>query len=182
MIGRLLGLSRSDARARASELLARFELADAAGRPAKTYSGGMRRRLDLTASLVGNPRVLYLDEPTTGLDLPARVRQQPARADGDDARLAASLREGSIRLPTSAKPSVAYSPAARSPPQPSGRCSGRSASSSSSSSSPRWRSAPDAAGPNRAARHRQDDAHTRVQQGLPSRRRLSPCRRRAGGA
>jgi oleandomycin transport system ATP-binding protein len=68
MIGRLLGLSRSDARARASELLARFELADAAGRPAKTYSGGMRRRLDLAASLVGHPRVLYLDEPTTGLD------------------------------------------------------------------------------------------------------------------
>jgi oleandomycin transport system ATP-binding protein len=73
MIGRLLGLSRSDARARASELLARFELADAAGRPAKTYSGGMRRRLDLAASLVGNPRVLYLDEPTTGLDPRSRA-------------------------------------------------------------------------------------------------------------
>jgi oleandomycin transport system ATP-binding protein len=73
MIGRLLGLSRSDARARAGELLARFELADAAGRPAKTYSGGMRRRLDLAASLVGNPRVLYLDEPTTGLDPRSRA-------------------------------------------------------------------------------------------------------------
>jgi oleandomycin transport system ATP-binding protein len=73
MIGRLLGLPRSDARARASELLARFELADAAGRPAKTYSGGMRRRLDLAASLVGNPRVLYLDEPTTGLDPRSRA-------------------------------------------------------------------------------------------------------------
>ena len=73
MIGRLLGLSRSDSRARASELLARFELADAAGRPAKTYSGGMRRRLDLAASLVGNPRVLYLDEPTTGLDPRSRA-------------------------------------------------------------------------------------------------------------
>jgi oleandomycin transport system ATP-binding protein len=68
MIGRLLGLSRSGARARAAELLERFELTDAAGRSAKTYSGGMRRRLDLAASLVGRPRVLYLDEPTTGLD------------------------------------------------------------------------------------------------------------------
>ena len=68
MIGRLLGLSRGEARARAAELLRRFELSDAAGRPAKVYSGGMRRRLDLAASLVGRPRVLFLDEPTTGLD------------------------------------------------------------------------------------------------------------------
>ena len=73
MIGRLLGLPRADARARASELLARFELTDAAVRPAKTYSGGMRRRLDLAASLVGSPRVLYLDEPTTGLDPRSRI-------------------------------------------------------------------------------------------------------------
>src|SRR5580692_3174078 len=72
MIGRLLGLGRREARARAVELLARFELADAAGRRAKTYSGGMRRRLDLAASLVGRPQVLYLDEPTTGLDPHAR--------------------------------------------------------------------------------------------------------------
>src|ERR1700678_428838 len=68
MIGRLLGLPRGQARARAGELLARFELADAAGRRAKTYSGGMRRRLDLAAGVVGRPRVLFLDEPTTGLD------------------------------------------------------------------------------------------------------------------
>jgi oleandomycin transport system ATP-binding protein len=68
MIGRLLGMSRAEAKARARELLDRFGLTDAAGRSAKTYSGGMRRRLDLAASLVGRPQILYLDEPTTGLD------------------------------------------------------------------------------------------------------------------
>jgi oleandomycin transport system ATP-binding protein len=73
MIGRLLGLPRTEARAQAGELLGRFDLADAAARPAKTYSGGMRRRLDLAASLVGHPRVLYLDEPTTGLDPRSRT-------------------------------------------------------------------------------------------------------------
>jgi oleandomycin transport system ATP-binding protein len=73
MIGRLLGQSRRRSRARATELLERFDLAEAAQRPVKTYSGGMRRRLDLAASLVGNPRVLYLDEPTTGLDPRSRT-------------------------------------------------------------------------------------------------------------
>jgi oleandomycin transport system ATP-binding protein len=72
MIGRLLGLSRAESRRRAAELLERFELADAAGRAAKTYSGGMRRRLDLAAGLIGEPQVLFLDEPTTGLDPRAR--------------------------------------------------------------------------------------------------------------
>jgi len=68
MIGRLLDLSRIDAKARAAELLEEFDLTDAAKRLAKTYSGGMRRRLDLAASLIGRPSVVYLDEPTTGLD------------------------------------------------------------------------------------------------------------------
>lgn len=68
MIGRLLDLSRKDSRKRADELLERFSLTDAARKPAAQYSGGMRRRLDLAASMIGQPAVLYLDEPTTGLD------------------------------------------------------------------------------------------------------------------
>src|SRR5690349_8778580 len=68
MFGRLFRLSRTEARSRASELLERFELTDAADRTAKTYSGGMRRRLDLASSMLTQPRVLFLDEPTTGLD------------------------------------------------------------------------------------------------------------------
>jgi oleandomycin transport system ATP-binding protein len=68
MIGQLLDLSRRAAKQRAAELLDWFDLAEAADRPAKTYSGGMRRRLDLAASLVGRPSVIFLDEPTTGLD------------------------------------------------------------------------------------------------------------------
>ena len=68
LIARLLELSRLQARRRAGELLERFDLADAGGRSLRTYSGGMRRRLDVATSLIGRPRVLFLDEPTTGLD------------------------------------------------------------------------------------------------------------------
>ncbi len=74
MVGRLYGEPRATAKRRAHELLERFELTDAAGRPAKTYSGGMRRRLDLAAALVANPPVLFLDEPTTGLDPRSRLQ------------------------------------------------------------------------------------------------------------
>jgi daunorubicin resistance ABC transporter ATP-binding subunit len=73
MIGRLAGLSRRTARRRSEELLAEFDLADAADRQARTYSGGMRRRLDVAASLVTAPPVLFLDEPTTGLDPRGRI-------------------------------------------------------------------------------------------------------------
>ncbi|VXA92473.1 ATP-binding cassette domain-containing protein [Nocardioides sp. AX2bis] len=74
MVGRLYGLGRAASRRRATELLERFALADAGNRPSKTYSGGMRRRLDLAGALVAAPPVLILDEPTTGLDV--RSRQQ----------------------------------------------------------------------------------------------------------
>src|ERR1700729_1572602 len=74
MIGRLSGLRRRDARARAVELLDHFDLTDAADPPAPTYGGGMPRRLDLAAGLVMRPAVLFLDEPTTGLDPTSRVR------------------------------------------------------------------------------------------------------------
>ena len=73
MVGRLYGMARPDARRRGEELLARFDLVDAASRALKTYSGGMRRRLDLAAELVARPPVLFLDEPTTGLDPRSRV-------------------------------------------------------------------------------------------------------------
>jgi ABC-2 type transport system ATP-binding protein len=73
MIGRLSRLSRAEAGRRADELLDRFDLTGAAGRAVKTYSGGMRRRLDLAASLIGRPEVLFLDEPTTGLDPRSRA-------------------------------------------------------------------------------------------------------------
>ena len=73
MVGRLLHIGRPAARVRADELLATFDLVAAGGRPARTYSGGMRRRLDLAASLVGRPEVLFLDEPTTGLDPASRL-------------------------------------------------------------------------------------------------------------
>ena len=73
MIGRLYHLGRRPSKARARELLARFDLADAGDRPVKTYSGGMRRRLDLAGALVAAPKVLFLDEPTTGLDPRSRT-------------------------------------------------------------------------------------------------------------
>jgi len=73
MVGRMYHFGRERARARARELLERFDLVEAGDRPAKTYSGGMRRRLDLAAALVADPEVLFLDEPTTGLDPRSRL-------------------------------------------------------------------------------------------------------------
>ena len=73
MVGRLYGASRAEAKARGRELLARFDLVDAGDRVTSTYSGGMRRRLDLAAALVAKPPVLFLDEPTTGLDPRSRI-------------------------------------------------------------------------------------------------------------
>jgi ABC-2 type transport system ATP-binding protein len=73
MVGQLCRLSKKQARKRAGDLLDQFDLAGAADRGVKTYSGGMRRRLDLAASLVARPSILFLDEPTTGLDLRSRL-------------------------------------------------------------------------------------------------------------
>jgi ABC-2 type transport system ATP-binding protein len=81
MVGRLYRLGRAESRVRARDLLARFDLSDAADRPAKTYSGGMRRRLDIAASLIARPRVLFLDEPTTGLDPRSRLTMWELIAD-----------------------------------------------------------------------------------------------------
>jgi ABC-2 type transport system ATP-binding protein len=73
MVGRLYRVPTGDARSRAAELIDRFELTEAADRPVKTYSGGMRRRLDLGAALMARPPVIFLDEPTTGLDPKGRL-------------------------------------------------------------------------------------------------------------
>ncbi|MFA7762331.1 ABC transporter ATP-binding protein [Streptomyces sp. NRRL S-448] len=102
MMGRLAGLSPRAARTRADELLDRFGLTEAAGRTAKTYSGGMRRRLDLAASLVSRPEVIFLDEPTNGLD--PRSRQdlwelvRELRADGTTVLLTTQYLEEADRL------------------------------------------------------------------------------------
>ena len=73
MVGRLYNLSKAEARSRADDVLERIRLADDADRQVKTYSGGMRRKLDLAASMVGRPEVLFLDEPTTGIDPASRI-------------------------------------------------------------------------------------------------------------
>ena len=102
MIGRLLDMSKADAGRRAAELIERFDLASAGKRQIKTYSGGMRRRLDLAASIVGRPRVLFLDEPTTGLDPRSRLEMwaivRELVADGTTILLTTQYLEEADRL------------------------------------------------------------------------------------
>ena len=102
LVGRLLHIGRKEARVRADELLAAFGLTEAGGRPARTYSGGMRRRLDLGASLVGRPSVLFLDEPTTGLDPASRIALwevvEQLRRDGTTILLTTQYLEEADRL------------------------------------------------------------------------------------
>ncbi|MGO1563049.1 MAG: ABC transporter ATP-binding protein, partial [Actinomycetaceae bacterium] len=105
MVGRLYGMGRREARARARELLSRFDLEDAGDRPSKTYSGGMRRRLDLAAALVADPPVLVLDEPTTGLDPRSRLQMwdviEELVAGGSTLLLTTQYLEEADRLATS---------------------------------------------------------------------------------
>jgi daunorubicin resistance ABC transporter ATP-binding subunit len=102
MVGRLTHLEKAVINGRADELLERFDLTDAANRPVKTYSGGMRRRLDLAAALVHRPPVLFLDEPTTGLDVASRnalwavIRE--LQADGTTVLLTTQYLEEADRL------------------------------------------------------------------------------------
>jgi ABC-2 type transport system ATP-binding protein len=102
MFGRLSGLDKRDAKARAAELLAQFDLEDAADRPSKGYSGGMRRRLDLAASLTSRPPILFLDEPTTGLDPRSRLTMwgviQDLVGDGTTVLLTTQYLEEADRL------------------------------------------------------------------------------------
>jgi ABC-2 type transport system ATP-binding protein len=127
MVGRLYGADRKAAKARGEELLEQFDLVDAGRRPTKTYSGGMGRRLDLAAALVGNPPVVFLDEPTTGLDPRARLGMweviETLVAGGttmllttqylDEARV---RRDGPVRSARTGRPSV---------PRPRGRSAKR---------------------------------------------------------
>jgi len=117
LVGRLYHLGRTEARRRADELIERFALGHAADRTAKTYSGGMRRRLDLAASMVGQPRVLYLDEPTTGLDPRARSDLweviRALTSDGGGGRI------GQGRTPPQGQGLAQQGPRARSGSQPS---------------------------------------------------------------
>ena len=101
LVGRLTHLDKATWKARADELLDRFDLADAADRPVKTYSGGMRRRLDLAAALVHRPPVLFLDEPTTGLDPRGRAEMWVGhRASSSPTAPPSSSRPSTSKRPT----------------------------------------------------------------------------------
>lgn len=102
MMGRLYRLTKSSAKQRAEELLAQFDLVDAANRPLKTYSGGMRRRLDLAVSLIATPPIIFLDEPTTGLDPRSRLAMwdiiEQLKSDGATILLTTQYLEEADRL------------------------------------------------------------------------------------
>ena len=161
MIGRLGGLPRRAARARAVELLDQFELTDAADRPLKGYSGGMRRRLDLAAGLVTHPPVLFLDEPTTGLDPTSRARMWDVIRGARGRR-----RDAAVDHPVPRRGRSARRRDRRDRPRPRDRARDRRAAEGPD----RWRDAPphaaraggrDRAGRAGAARRRRDQARRR---------------------
>ena len=117
MMGRLSGLSRTPARDRAAELLERFDLAEAGRRRVGTYSGRMRRRLDLAASLVAGPQVVFLDEPTTGLDPRSRQALWQVIADLADWASPSCSRRSTSRKPTASPTASRCSTAGASSPR-----------------------------------------------------------------
>ena len=120
MVGRLYHLAPADASVQAEELLERFDLTDAADRIGKTYSGGMRRRLDLAASLIAVPEVLFLDEPTTGLDPRSRIQMweviEGLVLDGTTVLLTTQYLEEADQLAARSSSSTAAGSSRRAPP------------------------------------------------------------------
>jgi len=136
MFGRLYQIASPTSRARADELLEQFDLSEAGDRPAKTYSGGMRRRLDLASALIGHPRLLFLDEPTTGLDPRSRIGMweviRGLVRQGTTLLLTTQYLERPMRWPT---PSPSWTRARSSPAAPPTNSSPQSVANASRSSS-----------------------------------------------
>jgi ABC-type Na+ transport system ATPase subunit NatA len=179
IMGRLNHMPRAGVRGRAAELLERFDIADAADRPAKTYSGGMQRRLDLAASLVAQPSVLFLDEPTTGLDPYGRlgmwdiIRELVGRGTTLLRTRNTSTRPMSWRTPSSSSTTARSSPRGRptSSRTRSGAISSNSRCRTAAGSTTRSVPSPDSRTPSPRSRRRR--SASRLQSEAAARRRSS---------